>query len=363
MTDARQPLRVGMLGCGDISGHYLENSRAFPEFSIVSCADLDTARAHQVAEQFGLAVTGAYELPASPDVDLVLNLTPPAAHAAESRRALDLGKHVYSEKPLATTLEDALDLAARARDRGLALGAAPDTFLGPPYETARALLADGAIGEPVGVFMAAVYGPPELWHPNPEFLYQPGAGPLFDMGPYYLHLLMSLLGPVRSVRASATIGVAEREIGSGPSRGKRFPPATPTHISALLALRCGVQAVLLASFDTVAHALPRFEVYGTRGTLSLPDPDGFDGPLRLHDGDVWRDVPMRETIVRDRRGLGLADLARQLAAGTLDGASMERAVHAVDVMTGILRAAESGGTVAMQTGSALPRPAHGVQGS
>jgi predicted dehydrogenase len=154
------------------------------------------------------------------------------------------------------------------------------------------------------------------------------------------------------VRASATSGVVEREIGSGPSAGTRFPAATPTHISALLALRSGIPAVLLASFDTVAHTLPRFEVYGTRGTLSLPDPDKFDGPLRLHDGDVWHDVPMRNTAERDRRGIGLAHLARQLAAGSLDEASAQRALHTVDVMTGILRAAESGGTVAMRTGSA-----------
>jgi predicted dehydrogenase len=350
------PLRVALIGCGDISSHYLAGAGEFDEFRVVSCADLDLGRARALAAEFDLVPGTPEAVLADPDVEVVLNLTPPLAHAAVIAEALRAGKHVYSEKPLATTTAAAGELIALAQGEGLHLACAPDTFLGPPYQAARALIDDGVIGEPLGAFLGAVYGPPERWHPNPQFLYGPGGGPLFDMGPYYLHVLVALLGGVASVRATARQGVEQRTIATGPLAGAQFETSTPSDVSALLELRSGVRATLLASFDLVAHSLPRIEVYGSEATLSLPDPDRFDGPLQIkRAGGDWVTLDVAAAGPRDRRGAGLADLARAIRAGERARLDASLALHAVEVMEGALTAAATDAAVSMTTSCERPR--------
>ena len=337
-----EPMRVAVVGTGDISGEYLRNAAAFDEFEIVACTDLDGERAARVAGEFGIAATDFAAILDDATIDLVLNLTPPAAHAPVSLEALRAGKHVYSEKPIATTTAAARELVDAAAAAGVSLAGAPDTFLGPPYQEARRMLRDGAIGAPVAVLMSALYKPSESWHPNPEFLYQPGAGPVFDMGPYFLHVLIDLLGPVTRVSALASTPVPERTIATGPLAGTSFQARTPTFVLALLELACGVAATLHASFDVAGSSLPRIEIQGTRASLLLPDPDEADGELLLRrstDETAERQVT-RTAGAHDRRGAGVADQVRAILEGRRPRNAAELPVHALEVMEAILESAQ-----------------------
>lgn len=341
----QKPSRVGVVGIGDISAHYLDNAASFTSFTVTAVADLDVERAQAVGEQRGLRALSPDELLRDPDVDVVLNLTPPAVHFRVTTQALERGKHVYSEKPLATTVADAHALAALAHARGLKVCCAPDTFMGPAWDAARTLLADGAIGRPFAVFMAPVDEPPERWHPNPEFLYQPGAGPAFDMGPYHLRVLVSLFGRVRTIRASATTGHPIRTVATGSLAGSTFAARTPSHISALLETADGVHATLLASFDVLAHHLPKFEVYGTSGSLSLPDPNNFVGEVLVGNEAGWAPAVTRAEGQGDCRGAGLADMIDAAHEDREPLASLDVAVHLVEVMEAMLEAARTGASV------------------
>ncbi len=350
-------LRVGVVGCGVISHHYAQNAAAFDSFELVACADVDVAAAERLAAEHGLVVASVGELIADPAVDAVLNLTPPAAHARLNRAALAAGKHVYSEKPLATTVSDARKLVAQAGRLGLRVGGAPDVFLGSAYQTARALLDDGAIGEPLSVSAAMLVGGQWTWHPNPDFFFADGAGPLLDMGPYYLTALVALLGPVAHVAGFASTRVTDRQIEIGPRAGERFAVSTPTHTSAALELESGVTANLVASFDAPGQYVCDFVVHGTHGVLALPDPNAFDGPVRLRRGTQgWEDVPIASRGARDARGIGLHDLARSIDTGVPHRASGELACHVVDVARSILAAARKGRAIAVETSARRPSP-------
>ena len=362
---------IGIIGAGNISTAYLKIARELGVFRVAAITDLDPHRAQAQASAYGSRAVALEELLADPEIVAVVNLTPPAAHAAASLAVLNAGKHVYSEKPLATTRADGQAILAAARARGLRVGGAPDTFLGAGLQTARELLDAGRIGRPVAATAFMLGSGPEGWHPDPDFFYQPGAGPLFDMGPYYLTALVNLLGGVTQVGGSAVRAHAEREIGSGPRQGQRVPVGTPTHVTAQLtfgahgggphaedAAAMGPVATFIASFDVQASEVPRIEIYGTTGTLSLPDPNTFGGPLRVRAAgeEHWETVELTRPFQDNARGIGLADMLAATGTSAAHRASGELAYHVLDVMQGVLDAADAGRTLAIQSRVARPAP-------
>lgn len=354
---AEQPLRVGVIGCGNISGIYLRNLQAFSNLEVAAVADIDEERARGQAERFGVPqVLTVDEILAAPNVDVILDLTIPGVHADINRRAIEAGKHVYSEKPWATDRDEGREVLRLAAERGVRAGAAPDTFLGNAFQTARRLIDEGAIGRPVGAVAAFLGSGPERWHPNPDFFYQPGAGPLFDMGPYYLTALISLLGPIRRVSASAQITRPERTVGSGPHAGESIPVNTPTHVSAALDFESGAVGTLLASFDVSADTLPFIEIYGTEGTIVLPDPNRFDGPIRLFHGGEWEEIPAQDTVPTNWRGVGLADMAAAIREGRPHRADAATAFHVLDVMQAALDSSREGRYITPETRPPRPEP-------
>jgi predicted dehydrogenase len=353
----RTPARVGIVGCGVISAHYAENAAAFDSFAITACADLDPARAAALAAAHELEALTLDELVADPEIDVVLNLTPPAAHVAVTRASLAAGKHVYSEKPLATTAADALDLLADAERRGLRIGCAPDTFLGGPYQAALELIRSGAIGEPLSVGATMLVGGADGWHPDPEIFFADGAGPLLDMGPYYLTAIVALLGPVARVAGFASTRAPERTIATGPRAGERFPVTTPTHVAASLELESGVTGSLVTSFDAHDRYVCDLEIHGTDGTLGLPDPNAFHGPVRIRLGRAdWEDAAFASRGAADARGLGLHDLVEAIAAGEPHRASGRLAAHVVEVARSVLRSADERAVIEIESSLEQPRP-------
>jgi predicted dehydrogenase len=363
-----RPVRVGLVGCGYISDRYLRNATLFPEFEVVACADAAPERAAQRAAEYGVpAVRTVPELLADPEIEVVLNLTTPDAHASIAQAALDAGKGVYNEKPLAIALEDGRRLVETARARGLRLGAAPDTFLGGGLQTCRQLIDEGAIGEPVAATAFMLIPGHERWHPQPDFYYQAGGGPLFDMGPYYLTALISLLGPVRRVTGSARASFPERIIRSEPRAGERIAVEVPTHLAAVLDFTSGPIATLVTSFDVWASKTPKLEIYGSEGSLNLPDPNTFAGPVRIREAgdDGWRVVPVTRPYMKNSRGLGLADMAAALSGGALQAhrASGELAFHVLEVMHAVETASREDRHVAIASTCQRPAPLNqGVRG-
>lgn len=344
-------LRVGIIGCGKISGAYFKGCREFPILEVVACADLVPERARAQAAEFGVArALTPEELLADDAVELVINLTVPAAHAAVSGAAIAAGKHVWSEKPLAVERADGAELVRAAAAAGVLLGCAPDTFLGGGHQTCRKLLDDGWIGAPLHA-AACMAGPGhESWHPDPAFYYRPGGGPMFDMGPYYLTCLIQLLGPVRRVTGLTCVTRPERLITSEPRRGERVPVAVPTHVQGLLQFAGGAQAAIITSFDVQAHRLPRIEVYGSEATLAVPDPNGPGGPVALgRNRQEWEAVPLSHGYAATSRGIGVADVAYALRGGRPPRASGELALHVLDVMHAIHEAAAGGRHVELTT--------------
>ena len=357
MTHTISPkLRIGVVGCGSISLAYLRNAPIFHGVEITACADINPDAAARRAAEFGLRAMEVDALIADPDVDLVLNLTIPSAHFDISVQALSAGKHVFTEKPLAVKAEAGRTLVAAAASRGLALGSAPDTFLGAAGRLARRLMETGAIGRPVTGTAFMMGRGMEHWHPDPSFYYQPGAGPVMDMGPYYLTMLVNLMGPVRRVQAVATSGQSERLItAEGPKRGTRFAVGTPTSVLSLLEFDGGAAVTFGASWDVFRHSNHPIELHGTKGSLRLPDPDNFGGVVAVSDGGGDWDETDTSTLLYgaanwpvdapDRanyRMLGLADLARAVIEGRTPRASGDLALHVLEVMETILRAAETG---------------------
>ncbi len=336
------PVRVAVVGAGNISSQYLDNLTRFPDIEVVAIADLDVARAAEAAAAYGVPVSGPVaDVLARPEVELVVNLTIPAAHAAVATAALTAGKHVYGEKPLAMDPASARAVLAEAATRGLRVGNAPDTFLGAGIQTALRAVEAGLIGTPVAATSAFQSAGPERWHPSPEFLFAEGAGPLFDMGPYYLTALVALLGPVATVAATARKARETRVIGSGPKAGTSFPVEVPTHVSALLEFAGGSAATSTFSFDS-PHGSNKIEIIGTEAALALPDPNNFTGPLLIRSATdtEWRELPTEGTAVG--RGIGVLDLARALRAGTPHRASGDLALHVLDIMAAIIASAEHG---------------------
>lgn len=336
--------KVGLIGCGTIADAYIRGLRAFPELELVALSDLDVGRAEAKAQEYGVPKGGSVEaLLADGEVDIAVNLTVPAVHAEVSLRALEAGKHVYSEKPLAIRREDGARLLGAADANGLRLGCAPDTFLGSGGQTCRKLLDEGAIGEPLSASAFLLGSGVEAWHPNPFFFFQYGGHPLFDMGPYYLTALVNLLGPFRSVVGLTTTGIHERTVSSQPHAGTTIAVDAPMHATALLELASGKPVTLLISGEVVVSELPRIEIYGTEGTLSVPDPNTFGGPVRLRKkGDeAWREVPLLDGQTGYDRGLGVADMARALRSGRPHRSSGTLAYHVLDTLQAIQDASDA----------------------
>jgi predicted dehydrogenase len=352
------PATVGLIGCGNISTTYLKVAQTLGAFQIVACADVRREAAEAQAAQFNIArVCSVDELLADPAIEIVLNLTTPESHSTIALAALAAGKSVYNEKPLAMSRADGLQMLATAKERGLRVGGAPDTFLGAGLQTCRELIDAGAIGTPVGANAFMMSRGHEHWHPNPVFYYKPGGGPLFDMGPYYLTALVSLLGPVRRVSGATRITRAQRTITSQPRYGEKITVEVPTHVTGLLEFADGPIGVLVTTFDVQASALPWIEIYGTEGTLSAPDPNTFGGPVRLRrtNDEAWQEIPVTRPYAAQSRGIGLADMAMALRTGGPQRASGELAYHVLDLMHAIHDAAETGHHV--QIASTCERPA------
>ncbi|MFZ0214928.1 MAG: Gfo/Idh/MocA family oxidoreductase [Candidatus Dormiibacterota bacterium] len=354
-----EPLSVGIVGCGKISGAYLSTLTKVPSVRVVAAADREPARSARVsADHPGIRDRTVSELLADDDVDLVLNLTIPAAHGEIAQAALGAGKHVYGEKPLAARGSEADAMVALAAAAGLRIGCAPDTVLGTGTQTARAAVDAGAIGIPIAATAVMANAGPESWHPDPEFYFQPGGGPLLDMGPYYLSALVHLLGPVVRVSGAAAHHRMQRVIGSGPRAGTIFDVEIDTHVTGVLEHEAGALSTLVMSFDTYATRLPRIEVHGTEGSLSVPDPNRFDGEVELWRPAEreWRLLPPSAGYVGAGRGCGVADLATALSAGEPHRASVELARHVLDVMESLLHAAASGTNVTVRTRCDRPAP-------
>lgn len=334
---------IGIIGAGNISTQYLKNLTTFDEVEVRMAADIDLERAQAQAEEYGVPAFGTVDqLLERDDIELVVNLTIPAAHTEVGHRIIAAGKHVWSEKPVALDHESAAGLLAAAEAAGLRVACAPDTVLGAGIQTALRAIARGDIGEPLTATTMFHVPGPESWHPNPDFLFAKGAGPLFDMGPYYATTLVHVFGSATRVQAVSSKSRETRTIGSGPRAGQVFPVEVPTHHAALIEFEGGRSAQSTFSFQ---HALPRagfVEINGTEGTLVLPDPNNFDG-----DSTLWRYGVAEPTVIPAvgaayGRGTGVVELVRAIRAGVPERASGALASHVLDILLGIRDAAESG---------------------
>lgn len=363
MGRAVSALRVGVVGAGKISGQYSAAFARLPQVRVTAVSDLDAGRAERLAaEHPGARALPLDQLLAADDVDLVLNLTIPAAHAEVAQAALAAGKHVYGEKPLAATVADGRATVEAADAVGLRLGCAPDTVLGTGVQTARAAVDAGRIGRPHAATAFMTAAGHEIWHPDPEFYYRPGGGPLLDMGPYYLTSLVHLLGPVRRVVGASSRPRAQRTIGDGPRAGQSFDVEIDTHITGILEHVGGALTTLVMSFDVWAARLPRIEVYGSEGTLSVPDPNYFEGPVELATSATreWTTLPASAGYPDAGRGVGVADLALALADGRPHRAGAEVALHVLEVMEAVQAAADSGTSVPLTSTCERPAPVEGL---
>jgi predicted dehydrogenase len=348
-------MRVGIIGVGNISPAYIEGCRRFDVLEVTACADLDETRARKIAADYAIPrALSVNDLLRDPDIDIVINLTVPDAHADVSVRALQAGKHVYSEKPLATTLEDGRRILDAAEAAGRRVGCAPDTFLFAPHQTARKLVDDGLIGKPIAaVGFFASHGP-ESWHPNPDFFYAPGAGPMFDMGPYYVTCLVNLLGAVVRVSGTAHAALPHRTANDG----RAIPVGVPTHYAGTLEFASGAVATLITSFDVWGHHLPTMELYGEKGTLTLPDPNGYEPrEVRAYiPGEYdWEAMPFVHAD-KWKRGIGVADMAYAILESRPHRASGELAFHVLEVMTALETAMHRGAYVQIERQPMQPAP-------
>jgi len=340
-----QPVKTAVVGCGFISDIYLQNAATWDILDVVAVASRDQSRAASQAAKYKIPRAISYdEVLADPGIEVVLNLTIPAAHASLGLAALRAGKSVYNEKPLAISRDEGRLMLAEAEARGLRVGCAPDTFLGAGLQTCRQLIDSGAIGQPVAAMATMLTRGPDHWHPDPAFLFQAGAGPLFDMGPYYLTALISLLGPICRVTSSARITYPERTVRTGPKAGTKITVEAPTHIACVLDFANGPIATLVTSFDVWDKYRPAGEVNGTAGTLTVPDPNTFAGPIRLCDDhdEAGRDVPLAFGHAENSRCIGLADMAYAIRSGRPHRANGDLAYHVLDVMHAALEASETG---------------------
>lgn len=356
-------LGVGIIGCGNISTAYLSLAPMFKGYDIVAVADINMDNANAQATKFDVRAETVDGLLAAPDVDLIINLTIPAAHVDVSRAILQAGKHVYSEKPFVLSLAEAQELGEIAKANNLRIGSAPDTFMGGSHQLARALIDAGTIGKVTSGAAVVMSSGMEDWHPNPDFFFQKGGGPILDLGPYYICNLVQLLGAVKQVTSFTGMASDTRTIQNGPRNGETVPVETPTTIHSVLSFESGAIITLLASWDVWASNHPIMELYGSEGTMDLPDPNFFGGTLTVtqRSGDPieksW-DHPFNvvnfEDVHANYRGAGLADMAIAIQEGRPHRCNDDFATHVVEVMTAILDAGETGTVLTMTTSCGRP---------
>ncbi|NSZ16865.1 Gfo/Idh/MocA family protein [Agrobacterium vitis] len=360
-------LNVGIIGCGNISSAYFTLAPLFKGITVVACADINMNAAELRAEEFGVKAQTVDELLANPAVDVVVNLTIPAVHYAVSKQILEAGKHVYSEKPLVLSLEEGESLRRIAKDKGLSVGCAPDTFLGGAHQLARKHIDEGGIGRVTSGTCHVMSPGMEMWHPNPDFFFLPGGGPILDLGPYYIANLINLIGPVKRVGALTSMASDTRTITSEPRNGEVIPVKTPTNIHALLEFVNGATITLSASWDVWCHRHANMELYGTEGSLFVPDPNFFGGVVEatgrnkevkpLEEWDHPFGINNQESAQGPRanyRTAGLADMALAIIEGRDARCSLDRVLHGVDVMTAILKSGETGEFVSLSTTCTQP---------
>ena len=338
---------IGIIGIGNISRIYLGNLTGMfgTRVNVTAVADIIFENAEKAAGDYGIkAFRSAGEMIQSDEVDIILNLTPPSEHYTIALAAINAGKHVYNEKPLCIKREEAAQLLETGAHKGVRIGGAPDTFLGAGIQTCHKLINDGCIGRPVAATAFVMGRGPEGWHPAPDFFYKTGGGPMFDMGPYYLTALVSLMGPVARVSGSARISSPERTITNQVNPGAKIKVDVPTHIVSVLDFAAGPVGTLITSFDICSHSLPYIEIYGTDGTIKVPDPNTFGGPvfLKRFPDENWDEIPLLEGYPENSRGLGITDMAEAIEENRPHKTSGELAFHVLDIMHGVHEASASG---------------------
>jgi predicted dehydrogenase len=349
-------VKVGVIGCGNISPQYFKGLRVFPILDVVACADLIPERSQSRAAEFAVPrICSDEEIWGDPEIEIVVNLTQPKVHTEIDLATIAAGKAVHSEKPLAVNHADGARTIAAAKGKGVRVGCAPDTFLGGGIQTCRKLIDDGWIGEPVAAVAFMTNHGHESWHPDPEFYYEIGGGPMLDMGPYYLTALVNLIGPIKRVTGSTRITFPERVITSQPKRGKVIKVETPTHVAGVLDFANGAVGTIITTFDVWAANLPRIEIYGTEGSLSVPDPNRFDGAamVRRAGAQAWSEIPHTHSI-EIGRGVGVADLAYGLVYGRPHRASGDLAFHVLDVMCAFEESSRTGKHIDITSTCARP---------
>ena len=351
-----QTLKVGIIGTGNIAPAYIRGCAPFNVIELTACADILTDRAQAFAAEHGLAAYSVDDLLARDDIDIVINLTIPLAHAEVSLQIIEAGKHVYCEKPLAVDRDDGAQVVSAAQAAGLRIGCAPDTFLGGGGQTARKVIDDGLIGKPAAATAFWLSRGHERWHPNAGFYYLKGGGPHFDMGPYYLTALVNLMGPVARVSSAAQRTFPERIATSEALMGQVLPVEVNTHVAGTLEFESGAIATVILSFDVWGNHLPEIEIHGEKGSLSAPDPNRFDGDVRLLKGGVsdWIDIPLTHST-NIGRGAGVADMAYAIQSGRPHRASGDLAFHVLDIMSALDESAEQGRHIDIK--STLDQPA------
>ena len=363
-------MNIGIIGCGVISGAYLRGAARSQYIRVKAVADIREEAALAQASAFNVDAVAIDAMLADPSIELVVNLTVPNAHAEVTRAALASGKHVYCEKPLTVSIEDARSLLRMAEDKGLRIGCAPDTFLGAGHQAARAVVDQGLIGTVLSGSASFLSRGMEAWHPNPDFFFKAGGGPVLDLGPYYVTSLVNLLGPVASVFANSATGYATRIIGSGPRAGEEILVETPTSYSALLSFRGGARITLDASWDVWKHQRSPIELYGTQGTLLIPDPNFFGDEPKLSEraGDwITADISAfafgerNRTLrtgreVADHRSIGVVDMALAIREGRPHRANADLALHVLETLQAIAQSASEGGSVDIHSSCDRPEP-------
>jgi len=361
---------IGVIGCGSISGQYLGMAKSFPSVRIAAVSDMNIEVAKKKAMEFGVPrAVSVDEIFTDSSIDIILNLTIPAAHLPIAIRAIEAGKHTYAEKPLGVDREEGKKLIALAAAKKLRVGCAPDTFMGAGIQTARKAVDDGLIGKPVGFTAFMLGGGHENWHPSPEFYYAPGGGPMFDMGPYYLTALLQILGPIKRIAGSASIAIPERTITSQPKNGTKMHVTTPDHIAGLIEFENGAAGSIFTSFATAIAQYDRaqpIQIFGTLGTLFVPDPNGFDGDVYIQlRGEKERQLLPKATAIGYGRSVGLADMAQAIRENRPHRCSLEQAFTVLDVMQGFLDSSSNGtwytpGKGYVRTAPIAPGAAFGV---
>ena len=347
---------VGVIGCGNISEIYFTASKLFPILEVVACADMDMAVAKKKAEEHGIKAVTVDSMLKDDSIDIIINLTTPQAHTEINLKAIEAGKHVHCEKPLALNRDDGKKVITLAQENGLMVGCAPDTFLGGGIQTCRKLIDDGWIGKPVAGTAFMMCRGPESWHPDPGFFYKKGGGPLFDRGPYYVTALVNLLGPVKHVSALSAITFKERIATSEAAAGQVLPVEVPTHVAGTLEFQAGAIVTLVMSFDVCRHSNHCIEIHGVTGSLQVPDPNNFGGTVRLYKPgqEDWESVPLSHGYTDQMRIIGVADMAYALKYGRKNRCSGELAYHVLDVMQAMIESADQGKYITIQSTTEQP---------